>query len=302
MSTEAPFVSVVVPTYRRPASLARCLEALAALDYPRDRLEVIVVDDGSDTVDPGAHRPLDGLAVTLVRAAHGGPAAARNLGATRAQGELVAFTDDDCLPSPGWLRALIAAAREGSDEAVGGRTINALPECMGAQASQFILDCVYAHYNAQAHRARFFASNNLALPLALFRELGGFDPGFPTSGGEDRDLCDRLVHQGHRLGYAHDAVVHHAHPLDLRGFWRQSFAYGRGAWRFHRESLRRGSGSVRNERGFYPLIAREALRRARSMPSARWAALIGFLFVWQAANAAGFAREALGARRRVEAS
>lgn len=293
MAAVAPFVSVVVPTYRRPDQLVRCLEALAGVDYPCDRLEVLVVDDGGGVAEPSLGRRWDRLAVTLVEAPHRGPAAARNLGAERARGEFVAFTDDDCMPTAGWLRSLTAALAEGSDQAVGGRTVNALPESRGAEASQFILDCVYGHYNADAHRARFFASNNLALPVSLFRALGGFDPGFATSGGEDRDFCDRLVHQGYRLGYASGALVCHAHPLGLRGFWRQSFAYGRGAWRFHRESRRRGSGSVRNQRGFYALVAREALRRARRMPAGRWAGLIGWLVVWQVANAAGFAREAL---------
>ena len=94
--TEAIEVSIVIPTYGRPDQLAACLDSLEALDYPRDRFEVIVVDDGSPQPLP----PYGGaLRVTLVRQAHAGPAAARNTGAAASRGRWLAFTDDDCRPA-----------------------------------------------------------------------------------------------------------------------------------------------------------------------------------------------------------
>ena len=97
------FVSVVVPTFNRPAALASCLDALARQDYPADRYEMIVVDDGSAPTEAAAiaetatrHR------VRLVRQENRGPAAARNAGVREAHGAYIAFTDDDCMPAPGW--------------------------------------------------------------------------------------------------------------------------------------------------------------------------------------------------------
>ncbi len=224
-------VSVVIATADRPGPLARCLAAVAALEHPRDALEVIVVDDGG-SIHP---QPVDGLRVRLLRRERGGPGAARNDGAQAAEGELLAFTDDDCLPEPGWLRALCAASAESPPGTmIGGRTVNALAANRFAGTSQHIQDLVYAHYNRDAERARFFATNNLAVPRDAFLALGGFDVAAFPFASEDRDLCDRWRASSRDLRSASDAVVHHAHDLDLRGFVRQHVAYGRGAARYHR--------------------------------------------------------------------
>src|SRR5690349_8782081 len=99
-----PVVSIIIPTYNRPAPLEQCLKALSQLDYPRDRFEVVVVDDGS-TISPAGI--VEGfcsrLDIRMLRQANAGPAAARNLGAQEAKGQILAFTDDDCLPDPAWL-------------------------------------------------------------------------------------------------------------------------------------------------------------------------------------------------------
>src|SRR5215813_1646861 len=101
-----PRFSIVVPTYRRPAILAGCLDAVARLDYPCDRFEAIVVDDGGGAVElPRAYADVD---MVLLTQAHAGPAAARNTGAARARGDFLAFTDDDCRPDPGWLSPFTA--------------------------------------------------------------------------------------------------------------------------------------------------------------------------------------------------
>src|SRR5262245_33694862 len=117
----APFFSIVVPTRSRPAELKRCLEALASIDYPRDRFEAIVVDDGGD---PPAGVSAEGfdraMAVSVLRQSHAGPAAARNLGAARARGDFLAFTDDDCAPERSWLRSLASRLESAPDALVGG--------------------------------------------------------------------------------------------------------------------------------------------------------------------------------------
>ena len=281
---------MVIPTYRRPAALARCLGAVARLDYPRELIEVIVVDDCGDVPGAGSSWAASGIDVTLLRGPGRGPAAARNLGVAQAGRDFVAFTDDDCLPSPGWLRALAAHLADDRADVVCGRTVNAVPSSAGAQASDLILDCLYRHYNSNARSARFFVSNNLALGIDLFRRLGGFDTGFRTS--EDRDLCDRLLHGGHRVTYAPEAVVHHARPSDLVSFWHQHFGYGRGAWRFHRARAQRRSGRLRDELGFYRTLARSLREYLGEPPPKRAAALLGLLALWQVANAAGYASEA----------
>jgi GT2 family glycosyltransferase len=278
-----PSFSIIVPTWNRPNQLRACLEALAGLEYPATRFEIIVVDDGSEPrVDPADFDRLNGR-VTWLRQANAGPAAARNAGAGRAQGEYLAFTDDDCTPAPGWLKGLARAFEQTPRALVGGRTANALSDNIYAIASQAIVEAARAYYSTTRSELEFFASNNLALPVDLFRTMGGFDPSFRTS--EDRDLCDRLMRGGHRLVYAPDAVIHHRHELILTRFWRQHFGYGRGAYRFHRARARRGAGPFRPELSFYRSVLRYPFTRVRD---GRTASLAALFFLWQVANAAGF--------------
>lgn len=287
MSDGTPDFSIIVPTYNRPVPLGQCLDALARLEFPRDRFEVIVVDDGSTApVAPVVASFRSRLDLTVHAVPHAGPARARNLGAEHARGRYLAFTDDDCTPAGSWLRALAARAATAPGTVLGGRTLNALPANLCSTVSHTVLEAAYACYNADPDHARFFASNNLAVPAARFRELGGFDPGFTTA--EDRDLCERWREAGGRLVYAPEAVVSHAHPLTISGLWRQHFAYGRGAYRFHSKDARWQRFSI--DRRFYRDLAFRPYSRER-LPRAMLLSLL--LAVQQMANAAGFLTEML---------
>jgi GT2 family glycosyltransferase len=230
---ERPVFSIVIPTYSRPVQLETCLAAIGKLDYPRDLLEVIVVDDGGTTPSSVEDEIRDGVPLKRIVQAHAGPAAARNRGAANACGQFVAFTDDDCEPDRDWLRALSRHLMSEPNGAVGGRTINALSDNPYSAASQELVAYLYTHLNRDVGRAHFLATNNLAVPLQRFREMGGFDERFTFAAGEDRDFCDRWRAKGLPLAYAADAIVRHAHPLSLRAFVRQQFHYGRGAFYFH---------------------------------------------------------------------
>ena len=200
MSDERPFFSVVVPTFQRPEGLARCLEALAAQEFPRDRFEVVVVDDGSAepprSVVARFARMLD---VRLIEQRNSGPAAARNAGAAAARGDYLAFTDDDCRPDPHWLRALDDVVARHPGCAVGGRVENALADGLYSTASQLLIDFLYEYYNGREGVSRFFITSNLAFPTNAFRALGGFDVSFPLAAAEDRDGCDRWREAGQTM-------------------------------------------------------------------------------------------------------
>ena len=286
----------MIPTYGRPRQLAECLRSLARLDYPRDRLEVVVVDDGSpmaldDVVAPfQSHLPL-----TLMLQKNAGPSAARNAGAERATGEYLAFTDDDCLPDPGWLRTLAGVWAESPDCMVGGLTLNGAASLCSA-TSQLIVDVVYRHYNADPAHARFIASNNMALPARGFREIGGFDPSFRAA--EDRELCDRWLYHGHRIIYAPRARVHHIRPMNAAAFCRQHFQYGRGAEQFSRRRAERGSGHFMVEARFHLDVGNWLWFPLSSVRPTRRAQVAALLGLWQISNLAGFAWEALQRKAR----
>src|SRR5574341_76745 len=115
---------------------------------------------------------------------------------------------------------------------VGGRTSNALPDNPYSAASQSLITYLYTRWNPSAGPT-FFASNNVAVPAASFKEIGGFDARFPYAAGEDRDFCDRWLRYGFPMAYAPEAIVYHSHALTLRSFWWQHYNYGRGARYFH---------------------------------------------------------------------
>ena len=271
-----PRFSVIVPTFQRPDSLERCLAALAEQDIGRERFEVLVVDDGS-AISPQAvvDRFHDRLALRLLRQANAGPASARNAGAAAARGELVVFTDDDCLPEPGWLSALTVAASRHPGCAIGGRVDNSLADGLYSTSSQLLIDFLYGYYNRADGDARFFITSNLALPTASFRMLGGFDTSFPLAAAEDRDLCDRWREQGRAMIYADDAVVRHAHALGFRSFCRQHFNYGRGAYHLHVARTRRGERPLRVEPigNFYVRLAWYPIGRATGFRAVALSAL-----------------------------
>jgi glycosyltransferase involved in cell wall biosynthesis len=283
-----PTFSVIIPAYGRPRQLTNCLQALAHLHYPREQFEVIIVDDGSmlplDEVIAAFYDQLD---VTLLKQAHAGPAAARNTGAAHAKGQFFVFTDDDCLPALDWLQTLQLRLATTPNQIIGGQTRNALPANPYSTASQVIIDMVYAYYNADPGQARFFASNNLALPAIRFHAIGGFDATFTTS--EDRELCDRWRHHGYGMTYAPEVIVYHAHALTLHTFWRQHFNYGRGAFHFHEAQTKYNRAPIKVEPlSFYFDLLRYPLAQASGWRALRLTALMA---VTQTANAAGFFRE-----------
>lgn len=294
MTPTAPEYSIVIPTYRRREPLARCLRAIDALDYPRDRFELLVVDDGSPTPPTDLLATLDpALDARLICAAHGGPAAARNLGASFARGEYLVFTDDDCAPRVDWLRAIRRAIDIATPPVtIGGRTINDLERDIYATASQGLVDYLYEYFADQRARAQFFTSNNLIVPRAEFLALGGFDVRFQRAAAEDRDLCERWTRHGFALQYASDVVVSHAHRLGFARFNRMHFNYGRGAFDLHRSRARRGQRSLRLEPlTFYTGLVMQPLRHSRS----RRGALLAALRLWsQVAYAAGYFFERTG--------
>lgn len=289
MKGNPPVFSIIIPTYYRPAQLATCLKALARLDYPRDRFEVLVVDDGSQSPpEPIVTSFRDRLDVTLLGQPHSGPAAARNTGAAQAKGRFLAFTDDDCMPAPDWLQTLAARFEKASDRLIGGRTLNALSDNPYSITSQTIIEFVYAYYNTDPDNARFFASNNLAVAAERFRAIGGFDATFTTS--EDRELCDRWLHHRYRMTYAPEVLVSHAHALTFRSFLQQHFRYGRGAFRFHQTRARRGWGRFMPEPKFHLRLLRYPFSQARG-GRAVW--LAGSLMLSQVASAAGLVWEGI---------
>ncbi|MBO0685533.1 MAG: mycofactocin biosynthesis glycosyltransferase MftF, partial [Candidatus Dormibacteraeota bacterium] len=214
LGTEPPQVSVVIPVKDRPEQLAACLRSLRRLSYPPDRLEVIVADDGSAAPVPA---PPGVRVLRSERSA--GPAAARNLGARGAGGELLAFLDSDCAAAPDWLQELVPEFADPEVAAAGGRVLAAREwtwlERYEAARSSLDLGPRYAQVRPR-HPVSYLVTANLVVRRAEFERLGGFDA--ELQGGEDVDLVWRLVAAGRRVVYQPRGQVRHRYRPQLADF------------------------------------------------------------------------------------
>jgi len=296
---QPPRFAVIIPTLGSPARLGLCLKALAAQEYPSRLFEVIVVNDGGrELIDQIVNAMSDmrraGIRVRVLRQSRSGPGPARNTGAAATDAEYLAFTDDDCVPDPGWLDAFARRVQaDGSSRRLyGGRVCTGLPWNSCTEASQLILDLSYAYHNPDPANARFFASCNIAMPAAGFRALGGFDPSFRVA-SEDRDLCERWGEADGRLAFVEEAAVTHLDSLTVPGFLRRHFWYGRGAWQFHGALRARNRGRFVRDVQFHAGFLMKAARRLAPVSTTHKLQLAGLLILWQCANAAGFLYEAV---------
>ncbi len=286
----APLFSVIIPTFNRPRALTACLAALAGATLPRSEFEIIVVDDGS-AADPApvVTRAAKSLPVTLLRQPHSGPATARNTGVAAAQGQCLAFTDDDCLPSSDWLERLAGRFDQRADCAIGGRTVNALTGNPYASASQLLSQFLYEYHQEGRSQAGFFTANNLAVPRAGFLALGGFCADFPMAAAEDREFCHRWRHHGFCFLYAPEAVIHHAHNLTLPAFIRQHFGYGKGAYHYQQVLAARQQPALKVEPlAFYRDLLRYPFRYQQERAALGQSVLLALA---QAVYAVGYFRE-----------
>jgi glycosyltransferase involved in cell wall biosynthesis len=204
----SPEVSVVVATHDREERLALLIDALRRQSLPADRFEVVIVDDGSSD-GTGAllerEQARNGLALRAISiAVAGGPAAARNRGWQAASAPIIAFTDDDCVPTPDWLATLLAVARadNAEDVIVQGPTLPR-PEELGDMSP-------FARTVSVTGQSPHYETCNIAYPRALLERLGGFDEGYPAPAGEDSDLGWRAIAADASVRFAPEALVHHA--------------------------------------------------------------------------------------------
>jgi GT2 family glycosyltransferase len=252
-------------------ALNRCLDALAAQTVA-DRLEVIVVDDGSLVEEEVASIVARHRRVRLIRRGSGGPAAARNAGALDAGSAFLCFTDDDCEPRPDWVEHLVKRLQQGADAAAGTTLSRGGPL---AAASEITAHAPAAAQPPEGSDLAFAPSNNLACTKVAF-EATPFDESYPDAAGEDREWCARLIAAGYVLHAEPKARVIHCQELTFGRFLQQQARYGRGAFRFRRIGERRPLESA----GFYRALLRRAFAASFS---------VGLLVcVAQAATAAGF--------------
>jgi len=239
--------SVVIPTIDRPASLRDSLRSLVAQRFPKNRFEVIVVDDGGKLPAKAVAAEFrDMLTITVIEQDRAGPAAARNAGAGIGRAPYLAFIDDDCRADPGWLCEMeLGFAKATSNSLLGGAVLNSAPESVFAAVGQAFVSTVREVYQPAPGGLYFFPAANLSIARNEFLTMRGFNAEFRTA--EDREFCDRWLRRGGSLLYLPSAKVFHLDQQTFCGFCRKHFAYGKGAYNFHRARRRREPGQFHRQ-------------------------------------------------------
>lgn len=224
MSKYLPFASIIVPVYNAEKTIASCLSAILTQDYSRIA-DVIVVDDGS--TDKTAEITQTFSQVKIVSQKNAGPAAARNRGAKEASGEILFFTDSDCVPQQDWVSKMVPHfIRDKNGVVAGSYGITNSDEILARCIHQEIL---FRHQKLMPDEPRVFGSYNFAIRKILFEKVAGFDEKYRYPSGEDNDLSYKVIASGYKIYFERSALVNHVHPSRLgrylfeqyrHGFWR----------------------------------------------------------------------------------
>ncbi len=218
---EYPKISVVVCVYNGERTIDACLASLEKLNYPN--YEVVVVNDGSTDGTRQIAESYD--YIHLINQDNEGLSAARNVGIRAARGEIVAFTDADCVADVDWLTHLAARFQTSDFEAVGGPNLSPPDD-------SFVASCVAVSPGAPAHVllddevAEHIPGCNMAFRREALEAIDGFDPIFRAA-GDDVDVCWRLQNKGYKIGFSPAAVVWHFRRNTVRDYLKQQRGYGK---------------------------------------------------------------------------
>ena len=229
-----PRASVVVCSYNGGKTLSHCLHALDRVDYPD--YEIVFVDDGSTDNSQEVvaaweqsreKRRAQGAKLPdfqNIRQQNMGLSYARNAGAAAATGEIIAYTDSDCMADPDWLYYLVGTLLSGDYAGVGGPNVS-------PPAQDWIQACVAAAPGGPSHVlltdvvAEHIPGCNMAFHRWAFNQVGGFDPDYRKA-GDDVDFCWRLQQGGQVIAFSPAAVVWHYRRFTLQAFRKQQEGYG----------------------------------------------------------------------------
>lgn len=208
MNEEYPGVSVIVPVRNAEKTIEKLINALLEQDYPANRREIIIVDNDSNdrTVDIVKKYPVMLEQENRVRSSY----AARNKGLSLAKGEIIAFTDADCIPERDWLSSGVQALLEKEADMAGGKISFILSD--HSSASEIIDSVTFMQNEYNIKNKRTAVTANLFVHKELFKQVGFFAE---AKSGEDFSWTQRATQRGFSLIYAEQAIIYHP-ARDLR--------------------------------------------------------------------------------------
>ncbi len=211
---------MIVPTFNGASRIGNCLTALLEQSAGRN-VEILVVNDGSSDDTAGVVGRYAG--VRLINQANAGPAAARNRGALEATGRIILFTDDDCVPVPGWLDAMLKPF--GDPEVVGAKGVyRTYQRALAARFVQIEYEDKY-HRMAGLATIDFIDTYSAAFRRGRFLEMKGYDTSFPVACAEDVELSYRMSARAWKMVFVPNAIVYHTHPDTLASYLKKKYKF-----------------------------------------------------------------------------
>ncbi|MCK5581649.1 MAG: glycosyltransferase [Candidatus Omnitrophica bacterium] len=216
-------ISIIIPAYNAERTISKTLERVFACMPPDGtQSEVIVVDDGS--TDQTAEIVRGFGSVKYVYQENKGPAAARNRGLREGQGDIVFFTDSDCLPQSDWLEKMFPHFQGPQVGVVCGSYGIANPQSVLARGIH--QEILFRHRTLMPQYPKVFGSYNFAVRKNVFEEAGGFNETYPHASGEDNDLAYKILNKGHKIYFEKESFVDHHHPERLPKYLKEQFRHG----------------------------------------------------------------------------
>lgn len=220
-------VSLVIPTYNRVQKLVRLLRSVDQMrDYPE---EIIIIDDNSNDGTKRILKKWRNIEKTyekkvILKSKNNGPANSRNIGISEAKSSIIAFLDDDVIVERNWINNITSKLLNSKNEKLAG---------VGGAVKSIRKDIISQYYTE--HKILEAPGSLLYLPTlnCCFRQeilkgVGGFDESFLFAGGEDTDICLRILNQGYYFAKSASAIVYHDFSPNLINFCRRWIRYGKG--------------------------------------------------------------------------
>lgn len=203
-----PRVSIIVPTFNSEKTIERCIDSLFKIDYPKDKLEIIVIDNSSKDRTSSILKKYKNIIYLAEK--RQSAARARNRGIAHSKGEIIAFTDSDCVVDRNWVKELMKPFKNRDTVCVAGLTVFKGQSTVINKAAEKRGLGAYVRWMDQGERGLSWAPTcNLAVKRDVLEKVGGFTEAFRGAAGEDIDLCWKIGKLGYQIIFNNRAIVYH---------------------------------------------------------------------------------------------
>lgn len=229
-------VSIVIPTFNSSAPISNTIRACMEQDFLKEKIEIICVDDGSTD---NTEQIINKYPVSYIYQKRGGPAIARNAGWKKAKGEIICFTDADCVPEKRWVSKLLKNYTSEKIGAVGGSYGIMNPNSLLANCIH--QEIIFRHSKMPKY-VRALGSYNFSVRKEVLKEVDGFNEEYKMASAEDNDLSYKILKKGYYLIFDKDIKVSHFYLSNLKKYLKSQFWHGFWRVKLYKDHINMAKG------------------------------------------------------------